>query len=69
MQSCTAPQPAFILKAEKVHLRSRVVVIHLRLAACVCVCGGDGGSSGGSDGGMLTGFGEAPACAVVRAAH
>lgn len=47
MQRTTA-----LLRAEKVRLRSKVVVIRLLLA----VCGGDGGGSGGSDGGMSTGF-------------
>lgn len=48
-----------LFEAEKVYLRSKVVVICLLLA----LCGGDGGSSGGS--GMSTGFREAPACSAV----
>lgn len=59
----TLQRTTALFKAEKVRLRSKVVVIRLLLA----VCGGDGGGSGGSDGGMSTGFWEALARMAVQA--
>lgn len=52
-----------LFNSEKVYLRSKLVVIHLLMV----VHRGDGGSSEGSGGGMLTGS-EALAPAPVQAA-